>query len=268
MWVVRIILMNNNECYLSELYSAIQGEGPMVGIRQIFLRFSICDLRCVWCDTPDSLVKNEFCNIETMAGKRNFTKIKNPISLNELTGYIKNLNQNLHHSISLTGGEPLLHYKFLVSFLPELKEIYFIPVYLETGGHRPDELKKIIHLVDYISLDFKLPTSAKAGILWDKHKEFLSLSLNAKNVKSVWIKIVITDATEFNELLYSVELVKAVLKDNKELNKVEIFLQPVTEINGSKPPGELELLEIHTKLLGKYPYIRVLPQVHKFIGQR
>lgn len=255
-----MLMQNHDYCYLSEIYSAIQGEGQLVGVRQIFVRFSACDLRCIWCDTPSSLVKTEFCSVEENAGKRDFQKYKNPISLKDLIGYIKNLSPELHHSVSLTGGEPLLQYKFLSNFLIQLKAEISMPVYLETGGHRPDELKKIIKYVDFISMDFKLPSSAKAGNLWEKHKRFLELSTDAK--KKTWVKIVLTNETSFEDLTYAIDVVKS------NIAPIEVFLQPVTEQNGSKPPSEIELLDVQMKLLGKYPYIKVIPQVHKLINQK
>ena len=255
----------NNTCHLSEIYSAIQGEGPLVGTRQLFVRFSACDLRCVWCDTPGSLVRTKFCEVESSAGSRSFKKIQNPIESNKLISYIRKFSPKLHHSISLTGGEPLLQHKFLLSFLPMVKKEFSLPIYLEAGGHRVDELKTIIKFLDYVSMDFKLPSSAKAGNLWDKHKEFLSLSLSSKKLQNVWIKIVLTNDTCFEELLNSVNLIKSIDRNNK---KPEIFLQPVTQINGSKPPGSQDLLNIQFKLLKHYSNIRVLPQVHKFMEQK
>ena len=36
----------------SEIFTSIQGEGAMAGAPSTFIRFSMCDLRCWWCDTP------------------------------------------------------------------------------------------------------------------------------------------------------------------------------------------------------------------------
>ena len=254
----------HNNCYLSEIYSAIQGEGPLVGIRQIFVRFSACDLRCVWCDTPDSLIRTEFCSIENSAGIRKFHDVKNPINISDLLSHIKSLSPELHHSISLTGGEPLLQSNFLNNFLQVLKKEVLLPVYLETGGHRPEELNEIVNLLDFISMDFKLPSSANAGVLWDKHRAFLEVSSKAKNLQNIWVKIVITKDTLLDELIHSVNIIKSIYSKNN----LEIFLQPVTKINNINPPDELKLLDIQRELLKVYPKIRVTPQVHRLIGQR
>ena len=39
---------------IREIFYSIQGEGKLVGIPSVFIRTSGCNLRCVWCDTPDT----------------------------------------------------------------------------------------------------------------------------------------------------------------------------------------------------------------------
>ena len=113
-------------------------------------------------------------------------------------------------------------------------------------------------------MDFKLPSSAKTKILWDEHKKFLEISSKSKKLQNLWVKIVITKDTLLDELIYSVNIIKLLYPKNN----LEIFLQPVTEINNIIPPSELELLDIQKNLLHIYPNIRVTPQVHRLIGQR
>lgn len=254
----------NKASYVSEIYSAIQGEGPLVGVRQLFVRFSACDLRCVWCDTPESLIRSDFCEVEQLSGSREFTKIKNPIEPLKLIELLSNLNPAIHHSISFTGGEPLLQVDAILSLIPLIKNKFSLPVYLETGGHRVNELRKVINFIDYLSMDFKLPSSAKTPFLWDSHNEFLKISLSSKNLKNIWVKIVVTNHTSFDELIKSVKIIKS-MHSNKV---IEVILQPVTEINGSKPPGESEMLNLQSRLLEYYKHVRVLPQVHKLMNQK
>ena len=251
------------DCYLSEIYSAIQGEGPLVGVRQIFVRFSACDLRCVWCDTPGSLNKTKVYLIEQSPGKREFKKINNPVQVDQLIKICSSLDPIMHHSLSITGGEPLLQWKFLESFLPEFKNMFNTPVYLESGGHKPDELAKVIKYLDFISMDFKLPSSASCGDLWDKHFDFLKIAINS-NAKT-WVKIVVSDKTDFNELEYALKNIKSV---SVSKNDIQIILQPVTPINNVQPPNETTILGWQTSLIGILPDIRIIPQTHKFINQK
>jgi len=250
--------------YISEIYSAIQGEGPLVGVKQIFVRLSACDLRCQWCDTPDSLIKTKYCSVEDKAGSRKFENIQNPVTSAQINSFISKLSPNLHHSISFTGGEPLLQSEALFFALPEIKEEFRLPLYLETGGHRPDKLKEVISFFDYVSMDFKSPSSSKTKSLWDKHSKFLSICLGSDSLKSVWVKIVVTSMTLLDELIFSVNLVKSIAAGKL----VEIFIQPVSRINFLEPPTPEKMLQIQSTLLEIYPYIRVVPQVHKLIGQR
>lgn len=254
--------MDSKTLYLSEIFSAIQGEGPLVGVRQIFIRLSGCDIRCAWCDTPDSLVRTAKCNIEIKAGSRKFKKLDSSTSATKLISYISKLSPEIHHSVSITGGEPLLQNKAMIEVLPHLKKKFNLPLYLETGGHREDKLSTVVDLFDYISMDIKLPTSSKTPPFWDRHKKFITTALKSRKLKKMWIKIVITEATSSRDLIKAVNLVKN-FKSN-----IDVFLQPVSSVNNIKAPNELALLSIHSKLLKSYPHIRVLPQVHRLMGQK
>lgn len=258
--------MESKECYVTEIYSAIQGEGPLVGVRQIFVRLNICDLRCVWCDTPDSLIKTKECLLELSPGSREFKHVKNPISISDITSHILKLQPDLHHSVSITGGEPLVQIKPLQLLLSDIKKTVKLPVYLETGGHKSNEITKVIQYVDYLSMDFKLPSSAKTGNLWEAHKQFLENVFSVKPQIELWVKIVVTFNTLMDDLNKAPEIIGYFSSKHKK--RIEIFLQPVTEVNGFKPPLETELLQIQSNMIQKYPYVRVVPQVHKLIGQR
>ena len=44
----------NNKAKIKEIFSSIQGEGLLVGVEQIFIRFCKCNLACKYCDTDFS----------------------------------------------------------------------------------------------------------------------------------------------------------------------------------------------------------------------
>ena len=107
---------------IHEIFSGIQGEGILVGVRQLFVRFHGCHVACAFCDTPASrAAPPAACTVERHAGGRQLAAYPNPIGAAELLAFLQELEIGYpHHSVSLTGGEPLLQRAFLDDFLPAL----------------------------------------------------------------------------------------------------------------------------------------------------
>ena len=104
---------------INEIFSSIQGEGPHVGYKQLFIRFCGCNLNCSYRDT-------EFVQgVEYMPAEL-FEKITSEYDLSTF------------HSISLTGGEPLASADFLTEFLQKIN--HKTKIYLETNATLADEL--------------------------------------------------------------------------------------------------------------------------------
>ncbi|MCY7367732.1 MAG: 7-carboxy-7-deazaguanine synthase QueE [Chamaesiphon sp.] len=250
---------------LIEIFSAIQGEGINVGTRQIFVRFGGCDLRCHYCDSEHTWQKQTTCSIEQTPGARDFTTHHNPIESSQLLTWIKQQNQpQLHDSISITGGEPLLHAPFLAQFLPQVKELTQIPIYLETGGHRPKQLVQVLPYLDLVGMDIKLP-SVSGETHWEEHREFLQLCKNAG--VDVFVKIIISQTTNPAELRQAAQLVADVS------DRIIVFLQPMTALaqphtNAALTAPTPEQVLTWQAVMKEYlPQIRVIPQTHKMIGQ-
>jgi 7-carboxy-7-deazaguanine synthase len=236
---------------LIEIFSAIQGEGINVGTRQIFVRFGGCDLRCHYCDSQHTWQKQPTCEIEQTPGQRDFKTHTNPIELSDLLTWVAQQNQpHLHDSISITGGEPLLHASFLAQFLPQVRELTNLPIYLETGGHRPQQLMQILPYLDLVGMDIKLP-SVSGETHWEQHRDFLSACVD-EGVE-VFVKIIISQTTHPTELQQAARLVAD--RDNE----IVVFLQPMTA---------LEQPHTNPQLMKEYlPHVRVVPQTHKMIKQ-
>ena len=162
---------------ISEIFSSLQGEGPYLGVKQIFVRFGRCNMHCVYCDELEKMKEENFTIYswdELIHSIQDFETEKGP-----------------HHSISLTGGEPLFYTAFLKNFMPKLKEQGFV-TYLETNGTLPRELAQVIRWCDIIAMDLK-PSSSTGDRNFDReHEEFLKIALQ----KEVFLKIVVTPETE------------------------------------------------------------------------
>ena len=249
--------MSSAQAPLVECFSSIQGEGVLVGLRQVFLRFSGCNLNCSFCDTPGMSETPQECLLELTPGRRDFFKVKNPVSLERIASLMESWTvgwPGIHHSLSVTGGEPLLYGEQLAQWLPVLRRL--LPIYLETNGTLPDALAPLIPHLDIIGMDIKLPSASGCAELWDEHRAFLTIASKT----SVFVKIVIDQSTQEWEIERSCALIAAVDP------AIPLILQPMTLANGSIAVSALRTLELQ-ELTGGLKEVRVIPQTHKFMGQ-
>ncbi|UFS70832.1 7-carboxy-7-deazaguanine synthase QueE [Geomonas sp. RF6] len=243
---------------VTECFSSIQGEGILVGLRQIFLRLAGCNLDCSYCDTAGVHEVPELCQLEMTPGRRDFVTLTNPVQGEQVISHIRRWAEAwpaIHHSISVTGGEPLLHGKALLEWLPELHEI--LPVHLETNGTLPEALAPLIDYVDYVAMDFKLPSASGVNPVWEKHEAFLALAAR----KQAYVKLVVDDSTQNWEIERSCSMIAAVDRN------IPLILQPVTRADGTVSLSPLRTLELQEFADAKLREVRVIPQTHKFMGQ-
>jgi len=251
--------MNASGAQLCEIFSSIQGEGLYVGERQIFIRFAGCNLSCRYCDTPQALEIPKTFKFEPNPGQKKFEPYNNPATTDQLVELVNRLDKpsGLNHSVSLTGGEPLLQVDFLKNFIPELKKKVKLPVYLETNGVLPDHLSEIIDLIDITAFDIKLPSATGLSPYWKEHKKALEVAYT----KEVFVKIVFTKESKIMEIDEAASLISGIDE------KIPLILQPVTPHGPVKHrPGPEEILAFHAMAKRKLKNVRVIPQVHKIVG--
>ena len=248
--------MSNRTANLVEIFSSIQGEGLLIGVRQIFLRFKSCNLECVYCDTQNQ-AGSDYCNVEISPGRREFVRTINPLDISYLMNILNKWQEDfpgVHHSISITGGEPLLEHDILLEWLPILRNTF--PIYLETNGTLHLALSSLIGYLDFISMDIKLPSTSGQADMWDSHWEFLKIAVK----KDVFVKIVVDDTTENWELIKSCELISSVDR------RIPLVLQPLTLDSGGVGIAPHRLLELQQIAARHLKQIRIIPQAHKFLG--
>lgn len=232
--------MNKLRAGVVDIFSSIQGEGVFLGARQIFVRFKECNLKCAYCDEPRDGKVTEYTPLELLS------EVK----------YIE-LSNGPHHSVSLTGGEPLVYSEFLKSFLKLLKKSG-MTTYLETNGTLPRELDKVIDLVDIVAMDFKLPSSTKERAFWGEHLEFLRIA----SWKKVFAKVIVTEGTTKADIARAVELVKKI-KGN-----IPFVIQPASPVKKEDkvPTSDMLMKFVEIGLKHDVDNIRVIPQIHKKLG--
>jgi len=214
---------------IAEIFESIQGEGIYQGVKQIFIRFYGCNLNCKFCDT-----------------KLNFYR---EYRTEALLKEIKHYNTNCH-SISLTGGEPLLQVDFLKELLPGIRKG---KIYLETNGTLPEELAQIIDRIDIISMDIKLPSSTGLREFWDEHRRFLKVGLK----KALFVKTVVCNYTKLEDLRTAVNMVGEFDKD------VPLILQPNSFEIGKRLVDKTKRFQEFC--LNSLSDVRIIPQMHKFL---
>lgn len=217
---------------VAEIFKSIQGEGIYQGVEQVFVRLFGCNLQCSFCDT---IVER----YEEMEALEVLHKV---------------LAHKPFHSVSLTGGEPLLQKDFTKELLTLLKYNGCV-TYLETNGTLHQELADVIDFVDIVAMDFKLPTSTGQASLWEQHAAFLAIALK----KEVFVKVVVSDATDKKDLNKTIQLIKQFNKD------MPLVLQP--EFGSMNNDGFSKKMESF-KIAAEYylKTVKILPQVHKLQG--
>lgn len=219
------------EAKINEIFTSIQGEGPVVGYKQLFIRFCGCNLNCQYCDT-------EFQQGQNYSSSELYNEIKE---------YLPNI-----HSISLTGGEPLLWWEFLKEFLPLIK--HKTKIYLETNATLSYEFEQIKDYIDIVSADIKLP-SATGKNTFVLHEKFLN---NCFGIQT-FAKIVFDQNITEEEIQYCIKIAKN--------NNIELILQPKMIGNELSVSSDF-CYEISDKFLTQYKNVRLIPQVHKFLNMR
>ncbi len=219
-------MQNSSETTIKEIFTSIQGEGLYTGEKQIFVRFSKCNLNCKYCDTDFSSEKK--------------------YSVEDL---YKNLKSNPCEVISFTGGEPLIEVDFLNEFLKKYKNKLNKKIYLETNGTLYGNLEEIIEYVDIVSMDIKLKSATGEENKFKDNEAFLKIA----NQKETFIKVVFDKNITKNEITSVIRLAK--------LNNNFIILQPKMPMD-----NDVDIIKIFDEFYGKYKNIRLIPQVHKFLN--
>lgn len=247
-----------------EIFSSIQGEAELMGVRQIFLRFFGCNLQCAWCDSPETLTapKGPLLpgRVEQTPGGADFRLLANPAPLEAVLAAVVHLAQVPHHSVSLTGGEPLLHVTFLERFLPELRAVG-LPAYLETNGLLPRHLRRIASQLRWISMDLKPPscTGDPCPGWLELHREFIRVARRESGARLFLKLIVSADADE-------AELRAAFRLAAEECPDASLTLQPVTPFGAVREaPDMAALLRWHATACEYVADVRVIPQMHKLM---
>lgn len=176
---------------VSEIFGpTVQGEGRSAGMPCAFLRLALCNLHCIWCDTPHTWnwVGTTFAHPQKFVKKDEVHEM----SEDEIIARLDAIGEK---ALVISGGEPLLQHRQLTSLVRRLKEKgYWVEV--ETNGTVfPNQ--ELIDLLDQINCSPKLSNSGDTQDLRERPDVLHSLSACSK----VNFKFVIVDPQDMEEVL-------------------------------------------------------------------
>lgn len=253
---------------LVEVFASAQGEGPEIGRMTVFVRFGGCDLRCVWCDSPGTWRPVAACRVEESPFSARFEDVPNPVAPGRIADWTDRLAPSRSTWISLTGGEPLLQPEAAEALARELAR-RGRRVYLETHGLHAAPLERFVDVIDLVSMDWKLASDVRwgpgAAVLpgaekdfHDVHERFLRI---ARRARSVYVKVVLTPATQAAEFDSMLDRIAGVSQD------VPLVLQPVTPSGGTRSaPSAEQLLGWLARAEARLTDVRLIPQTHPIYG--
>ena len=142
---------------ICEIFTSIQGESTFAGLPCTFVRFSGCNLRCVYCDTKYSYDEG----IEM-----------------EIGDILQRVDSAGVRLVEITGGEPLLQGEETLCLIRELLDGGY-EVLVETNGSRNiKELDKRATII----LDMKTPCSAMSNMMDFTNLEIVKITDEVKFV--------------------------------------------------------------------------------------
>jgi len=188
----------------AEVFYTLQGEGVGMGAPAVFVRLSLCNLHCVWCDTDHTW------NFEgtpwahekdAVPGYAKHSKADVIIEtgVEELANLIRDFRCR---RVVLTGGEPLLQEADLLELMGVLRsdgtEWFFE---IETNGTRLPGAD-FLAAIDQMNVSPKLSNSG-VGIAIRRKPEVLAA---LARVGKAWFKFVVKGEGDIEEVLEVVEM--------------------------------------------------------------
>ena len=229
-----------------EIFTSVEGEGILYGTKTLFVRLAGCPFTCFYCDTKESLPLDS----------------GDEYSIEDANQLIDSNLKDKTYKVNFTGGDPLIQHEAVAQLAKHIQEKK-IPTYLESSCFDIDRFNHVLPFIDIVKIEFK---TKDADFVDSKHYEKLiqhaikCLESAVKEKKTTYIKIVVSSKTKTNEFEDLInQIFKVISKDNID----GFIIQPTY---GVSEPSLDHLLNLYDLVYPHYSEVKVVPQLHKFIG--
>lgn len=182
-----------------EVFHSIQGEGKSIGVPSVFVRTSLCNLHCIWCDTDYTWnwVGTRFTHAnDQRPGYQKFDKKKwiAVCGVDEVAALVAAFECP---NVILTGGEPMLQQPSLAALMLRLRQTN--PAYrfeVETNGTLVPSVE-FDAAIDQYNVSPKLENSNNPRKLREKPAAYRYFAQSPK----AHFKFVVAEKTDLAEVL-------------------------------------------------------------------
>ena len=227
---------------VNEIFETIQGEGASIGRAVTFLRLSVCNLHCFWCDTYYTWNFGKGDGIEKRWGMPT-VKMADEIKEMEVDEVVEKLRALKPRRVVISGGEPMLQQNLLTELIYKLRHMERDPddwekweFEMETNGTVPlDEIGyegySMRSLLDQINCSPKLESSGNA-----KEIRFRPDVLRAYNsTMMAYFKFVVCKEEDLTEIAEIIE--------ESGIHKDRVYLMPQGKTKAEQEAFQLQVQE-------------------------
>ena len=231
---------------LFEIFTSVEGEGILYGTKTLFVRLAGCPFTCFYCDTKESLPLDSGTEY----------------TIEEANELIDTNLQNQTYKVNFTGGDPLIQHQAVAQLAKHIQNKK-IPTYLESSCFDIDRFNHVLPFMDIVKIEFK--TKDSDFVDSEHYKKLIGhtmkcLESSVKSKKTTYIKIVVSSKTQLDEFK---KLIDEIFNNISKENINGFVIQPTYGI--SEPSLDL-LLNLYDIVFPYYIDVKVVPQLHKFIG--